>query len=267
MAEGSPAAPNAARCRRTADPAEPGSPGRSGHDRYPGAAKRNSDVGTRGLLKGRYPVGAAVRAARVNARVACPAVRVLIRLAALAAVLLAISGCAQAGTESEAAGGGAASPAEHVAARASHHPMRGCGGGILANAHASCVFARNVSAAFGQSGSDAVEAYSPATGRHYTLVCLPIDDETRVQCTTGEAGITFPAEQSAARASEPAQAAGGGEDALGSSSHATDEQFCEEHECIGDFEGEDGTVVECADGSYSHAGGISGACSDHGGET
>jgi hypothetical protein len=25
--------------------------------------------------------------------------------------------------------------------------------------------------------------------------------------------------------------------------------------------------VECADGTYSHAGGISGACSDHGGES
>ncbi len=58
----------------------------------------------------------------------------------------------------------------------------------------------------------------------------------------------------------------GGEDEVGSYSHATDEKFCQEHECIGDFEGEDGYVVECVDGSYSHAGGKSGACSSHGGE-
>ncbi len=58
----------------------------------------------------------------------------------------------------------------------------------------------------------------------------------------------------------------GEEDEIGSSSHATDGKFCSEHECIGDFEGEEGTIVECADGTYSHAGGISGACSDHGGE-
>ena len=56
------------------------------------------------------------------------------------------------------------------------------------------------------------------------------------------------------------------EDKVGSSSHATDGKFCEEHECEGDFTGEPGTIVQCSDGSYSHAGGISGACSDHGGE-
>ncbi len=58
-----------------------------------------------------------------------------------------------------------------------------------------------------------------------------------------------------------------GEDEVGSYSHAGDETFCKEHECIGEFETEDGYVAECADGSYSHSGGKSGACSDHGGET
>lgn len=57
-----------------------------------------------------------------------------------------------------------------------------------------------------------------------------------------------------------------GEDEIGSSSHSTDAKFCSEHECIGNFTTEDGTVVKCSDGTYSHAGGISGACSDHGGE-
>ncbi len=44
---------------------------------------------------------------------------------------------------------------------------------------------------------------------------------------------------------------------------------CDGNPCIGDWQreaAEGGTVVECADGSWSHAGGISGACSDHGGE-
>jgi hypothetical protein len=58
-----------------------------------------------------------------------------------------------------------------------------------------------------------------------------------------------------------------GEDHVGSTSHAGDAKFCEEHRCIGNFTGEDGTVVECVDGTFSHAGGISGACSDHGGES
>jgi hypothetical protein len=56
------------------------------------------------------------------------------------------------------------------------------------------------------------------------------------------------------------------EDEPGSTSHAGDEKFCEEHECEGDFDAEPGTVVECSDGTWSHAGGISGACSHHGGE-
>lgn len=53
----------------------------------------------------------------------------------------------------------------------------------------------------------------------------------------------------------------------GSYNHAEDSRFCSEHQCIGDFTGEDGYVVECSDGSYSHAGGISGVCSHHGGES
>ena len=58
----------------------------------------------------------------------------------------------------------------------------------------------------------------------------------------------------------------GEEDHVGSASHAGDAKFCDEHRCIGDFTTEDGTIVECADGTFSHAGGLAGACSDHGGE-
>ena len=50
------------------------------------------------------------------------------------------------------------------------------------------------------------------------------------------------------------------------SSSSSDSSFCSTHDCIGDFNNEPGTIVECADGTYSHAGGIQGACSSHGGE-
>jgi type IV secretory pathway VirB10-like protein len=58
----------------------------------------------------------------------------------------------------------------------------------------------------------------------------------------------------------------GGEDEPGSPSHEGDESFCTTHTCIGKFKEEPGTVVQCADGTFSHAGGISGACSHHEGE-
>ena len=53
---------------------------------------------------------------------------------------------------------------------------------------------------------------------------------------------------------------------VGSLSHATDAEFCGMNTCIGNFTGEGGTIIQCVDGTYSHAGGISGACSRHGGE-
>ncbi len=53
---------------------------------------------------------------------------------------------------------------------------------------------------------------------------------------------------------------------VGSTCHAEDAKFCSEHSCIGNFENGRGEVVECADGDFSHSGGIQGACSDHGGE-
>lgn len=45
---------------------------------------------------------------------------------------------------------------------------------------------------------------------------------------------------------------------------------CNGNPCIGDWQAEaakGGSVVQCNDGTWSHAGGISGACSDHGGES
>jgi hypothetical protein len=55
------------------------------------------------------------------------------------------------------------------------------------------------------------------------------------------------------------------ESGSGSYSGPTVSDFCSIHDCIGDFNNEPGSIVECSDGSYSHAGGIQGACSSHGG--
>jgi hypothetical protein len=44
---------------------------------------------------------------------------------------------------------------------------------------------------------------------------------------------------------------------------------CDGHPCVGDWKRQmalGGTVVRCADGSWSHAGGLQGACSGHGGK-
>ncbi len=121
---------------------------------------------------------------------------------------------------------------------------------------------------------ESVTAYSPTTHQTYTLNCESSEDV--VHCTTGDARVSFdqpsqptsspPSGSSPEEADGESSSEGGEQDEVGSSSHATDAQFCQEHDCIGNFESEPGTIVECEDGSFSHAGGISGACSDHGGE-
>jgi hypothetical protein len=43
---------------------------------------------------------------------------------------------------------------------------------------------------------------------------------------------------------------------------------CNGHACVGDWKRDmalGGTVVRCADGKWSHAGGLGGACAGHGG--
>jgi hypothetical protein len=46
----------------------------------------------------------------------------------------------------------------------------------------------------------------------------------------------------------------------------TSTDFCSTHVCIPNFPYGTGTIVQCADGTYSHSGGKQGACSHHGGE-
>jgi hypothetical protein len=55
----------------------------------------------------------------------------------------------------------------------------------------------------------------------------------------------------------------GGDTSSGPSPNAG---FCSTHSCIPSFYSGGGTIVQCADGEWSHSGGLSGACADHGGE-
>jgi hypothetical protein len=41
--------------------------------------------------------------------------------------------------------------------------------------------------------------------------------------------------------------------------------FCTTHQCIASFAEGHGTIVQCADGEWSHSGGLPGVCSRHGG--
>ena len=52
----------------------------------------------------------------------------------------------------------------------------------------------------------------------------------------------------------------------GSSSNSPGGDFCTTHSCIANFDNGNGSVVQCADGTWSQSGGIQGACSGHGGE-
>jgi hypothetical protein len=47
--------------------------------------------------------------------------------------------------------------------------------------------------------------------------------------------------------------------------HVGDAAFCGSHRCIANFPNGHGTIVQCVDGEWSHSGGLTGVCSDHGG--
>lgn len=107
------------------------------------------------------------------------------------------------------------------------------------------------------TNSDTTQAQpAPVVHRHHKHRAVPREpaNATTTDTTTTPAPTTQAAPPPAASES------------VGSSSHAGDAQFCTAHQCIGNFQGEGGTIVQCSDGTYSHAGGISGSCSHHGGE-
>lgn len=184
--------------------------------------------------------------------------------------------------------------------------QRNCDTNIVANVNTSCALAENIFWEVydhgGRQGTvpSTVEAYSPVTRKNYEMNCIrqgnliacesspigaglfvsfpvaAIDDYTGAQAAayerSGKVGHPGPPAADSTPMSEestpePSVGESSGSDEVGSYSHEGDQEFCEENQCIGGFDGEDGYVVECEDGTYSHAGGISGACSDHGGES
>ncbi len=210
------------------------------------------------------------------------------------AVLASLAGCASAGvqttTAEKPATTTAASPERSAPVNSSvpraqsssrSEPAESpatssCGGEVHAGSHTSCQFAQSVAQHFQTLQKSAgfppgiVKAYSPVTRRGYSLRCVLVANGATAECTTGNAVVSFPAKGAEATSPSPSESSsssgGEGEDEVGSSSHTGDAKFCEEHTCIGSFTTEGGTVVKCTDGTYSHAGGISGACSHHGGE-
>jgi hypothetical protein len=207
--------------------------------------------------------------------------------ALLATTALAIAGCGASDASPEerttsttaSAPRPSASPISSQALKGATTPCatEGHGAGVYVGPQTSCPFAMAVTETYAKSPAwepsspktETVTAYSSTTHKSYAMACTPIGSE-KVGCTGGHSALVvfLIAEGSriAVEATEAKRKASEPEDEVGSTSHAGDAKFCEEHHCIGEFDSEDGTVVECSDGTFSHAGGIPGACSYHGGE-
>lgn len=188
-----------------------------------------------------------------------PANRIAIMAALCAVLAMILAGCGAVGTVTSTS----TAPAPPISARVPSGLSGACGHGIEVNAHVSCPFAQVVAKSFSTfaasgASTSSFSAYSPTTRQSYDLRCRVIENGSMAQCTTGNAVIVLPT-------TEPAKPKGG-EDEIGSASHATDQTFCMIHACVGNFTEARGTIVECADHTFSHSGTISGACSDHGGE-
>jgi hypothetical protein len=156
--------------------------------------------------------------------------------------------------------------------------MSACEAEVRVNSVTTCAFAQNVRKAFLDAKNASgvapahVTATSPVTKRSYTLICVLFAERKQVECDAGTASTSFPLSESSpsTQSTQPSspeagQGSGGseGEDRVGSGTHAGDTKFCEAHHCIGRFTEEPGTVAECEDGTFSHAGHIQGACSHH----
>jgi hypothetical protein len=150
----------------------------------------------------------------------------------------------------------------------------------------TCPFAQNVFLAYWTSQNYdgyPTSAYSPAARRQFAVDCT--SRQSRVLCTAGDgAEVSFP--QSAVARYGLSQAkryvsthdvgddvfpweetGGGGPSAKPStpSYSAPDTSSTPPGENIPNYENGNGYRVQCADGTYSHSGGIQGACSHHGG--
>lgn len=70
-------------------------------------------------------------------------------------------------------------------------PAKTCGGGIGASSATSCEFALNVAGEYGSNpGAATIQAYSPVTGRYYTMSCAPMGGWSAV-CAGGSNAVVF----------------------------------------------------------------------------
>ena len=140
----------------------------------------------------------------------------------------------------------------------------------------SCPFATNVAKVV-SAGDHAtghfpasVTASSPVTGKTYRLRCSILGYGSELVCGTlppATGIVVIPINGPIATTPPPPTSTAESDvEGPGSFSHATDAQFCSTHTCIENFPNGSGSIVQCADGEWSHSGGLSGACSDHGGE-
>ena len=172
-----------------------------------------------------------------------------------------------------------------------------CSPGVDATQSISCGLASNVFYEYyqaTQSGGDAtsISAWSPSSKQDYSASCSPgaglvkcsvsgtTDPNAEVDLTqTALSGYSpqqaslyaaqhdvGPSPSSGTQSTSPVAPQSAQIEGPGSTSHATDPQFCSTHSCITNFPNGNGTIVQCNDGEWSHSGGLSGACSYHGGE-
>lgn len=148
----------------------------------------------------------------------------------------------------------------------------------------TCPFASNVFYEYWSSGEKhVIRAYSPAADRVFTTRCAA--RAAVIACKTGDGGVVRFSQAAVDRYSqsqadsyavdhdlgpEPAAPDAGSSDpgaSTDSSAGAVPDgaDFCTTHDCIPNYANGNGSTVQCADGSYSHSGGIQGACSHHGG--
>jgi hypothetical protein len=152
----------------------------------------------------------------------------------------------------------------------------------------TCPFAQNVFYAYWQDSSASIQAYSPATGVTYRLRCAATVG--RVICRAGDGAVVKFSAASIDRYTLANARAYAGSHDLGPASTPTKrtretapsdlppavappspaagtgtDDFCATHDCIPNYPDGNGSTVQCSDGSFSHSGGIQGACSHHGG--
>jgi hypothetical protein len=180
-------------------------------------------------------------------------------------------------------------PAAAVAPATPISAFKRCDTNITAKKHTTtCAFAENVFYEYWRAGgAQSIRAYSPATAKSYRLSCEHA--RSGVTCSAGDGAIAkfsiasvdqytsaqarafadshdvgaTPTPTSTPPTATPQPAAPAPVDPPVATDISPD--FCANHNCIPNYPNGNGSTVQCSDGSYSHSGGVQGACSHHGG--